>query len=137
MNISQAGLDLVKRSEGFRAQVYEDSAGYPTIGYGHKLLPGESFPDGVTESEAETLLSANLEGVERTIESVAGETLTQGEFDALCSFGYNLGVGSLRMLLGHGIDQVPVQIMRWDKIRGVESQGLKTRRQAELDLWNS
>ena len=41
MEISEAGLDLIKRSEGFRAEPYRDVAGYATIGYGHKLRPGE------------------------------------------------------------------------------------------------
>ena len=137
MKISQAGLDLLKRSEGFRSQVYEDSAGYPTIGYGHKLLAHESFPDGVTEAEAETLLAGDLDGVERAIEHLAGETLTQGQFDALADFGYNLGVGSLRMLLGHGLDQVPVHILRWCNAAGKPLPGLIARRNAELELWNS
>lgn len=137
MKTSQAGIDLLKRSEGFRAQVYEDSAGYSTIGYGHKLLATESFPDGVTEAEAETLLASDLEGVERAIEHLAGETLTQGQWDALCDFSYNLGVGSLRMMVGHGLDQVPRQILRWCNVAGKPSAPLLKRREDELALWNS
>ena len=45
MELSAAGLNLVKVSEGFRSQTYLDVNGFPTIGYGHKILPGESFPD--------------------------------------------------------------------------------------------
>ncbi|MGP8174945.1 MAG: DUF2335 domain-containing protein [Terracidiphilus sp.] len=49
MELSTAGLDLIKQSEGFRAKVYQDVAGIPTIGYGHKLLNHQSFPDGIDE----------------------------------------------------------------------------------------
>lgn len=39
---------------------YKDSLGYPTIGYGHLILAGEDFKSGLTESEANTLLSKDL-----------------------------------------------------------------------------
>ena len=32
--LSAAGLQLIRQSEGFRGQVYNDVAGFPTIGYG-------------------------------------------------------------------------------------------------------
>ena len=38
MQLSAAGLALLKQSEGFRSQVYLDAGGLPTIGYGHRLL---------------------------------------------------------------------------------------------------
>lgn len=137
MKTSQAGLELIKRSEGFRAQVYRDTAGFETIGYGHKLLSAEYFPDGITEEAAEALIASDLEGVERAITHLAGETLTQGQWDALADFGFNLGVGSLRMMLGHGIEQVPKQLLRWINIAGKPSNALLERREAELALWNS
>ena len=49
---SAAGMELLKRSEGFRDHVYLDVAGIPTVGYGHKLIHPESFPNGVDEPEA-------------------------------------------------------------------------------------
>ena len=137
MKISAAGMELLKRSEGFRNRVYLDIAGFPTIGFGHRLLHPESFPDGVTDTQAETMLASDLGGVERAIDHLVGETITQGQFDALADFGYNLGVGSLRTLLGHGIDQVPVQILRWCNVKGKPSAPLLKRREAELALWNS
>jgi GH24 family phage-related lysozyme (muramidase) len=39
---------------------YKDSLGYPTIGYGHLLVAGESFPQGLTESQANALLDKDL-----------------------------------------------------------------------------
>ncbi|EOI5856534.1 TPA: glycoside hydrolase family protein [Klebsiella aerogenes] len=37
-------------------RVYKDSLGFPTIGYGHLLKPGESFPNGITEETANKIL---------------------------------------------------------------------------------
>lgn len=41
-------------------RVYTDSLGYPTIGYGHLVRPGENFSTGITESQAETILTKDL-----------------------------------------------------------------------------
>jgi lysozyme len=56
MHLSAEGLDLIKKSEGFRDHIYRDVAGYPTIGYGHLIKPGESFPDGIAEPQAPRFL---------------------------------------------------------------------------------
>lgn len=39
---------------------YSDSLGFPTIGYGHLILKGEDFSNGLTEAEADELLSKDL-----------------------------------------------------------------------------
>jgi lysozyme len=65
MQISDQGLALIKSFEGFRQFVYKDTAGFPTIGYGHKLKPGESLPRGVTDAEATDLLRGDLVTAER------------------------------------------------------------------------
>lgn len=137
MTISDAGLALIKSSEGFRSHVYNDVAAIPTIGYGHKLLPGESFPDGITEDDATALLRLDLVPVERTLtELVEPEyNCTQGQWDALADFGYNLGVGALRTMMAHGWMDIPNQLPRWDHAGGEEVPGLKTRRQRELEMF--
>ena len=60
MQLSDAGLDLVKRSEGFRSHTYLDVNGFPTIGYGHRILPSESFPGPIAETQANDLLASDL-----------------------------------------------------------------------------
>jgi GH24 family phage-related lysozyme (muramidase) len=35
MNVSQAGLTLIKQFEGLKTEAYRCPAGVPTIGYGH------------------------------------------------------------------------------------------------------
>jgi lysozyme len=134
MMISQAGLNLIEQSEGFESRVYDDN-GKPAIGFGHDLLPGESFPDGVTQAQAQQMIVQDLELVQHILSLLVPANCTQGQWDALCDFGYNLGVGALRTMLGHGWDQVPVQILLWDHVNGVVSLGLSERRNRELTLF--
>ena len=81
MKFSAQGLDLLKRSEGFRSRTYLDAAGYPTIGYGHKLLHPESFPDGVDEQQAAEILLSDVRDAEQAVERLVQVPLTQGQFD--------------------------------------------------------
>ena len=39
--------ERIKQHEGFRRTVYSDSLGFATIGYGHLVLPTDSFVEGV------------------------------------------------------------------------------------------
>jgi len=48
MHISDKGLALIREFEDLRLTVYKDSSGLPTIGIGHKLTVGESYPHGIT-----------------------------------------------------------------------------------------
>ena len=57
MNLSAAGMALLKTSEGFRSRVYLDVAGLPTVGWGHKLLPSEHSPNGINVAQGEALLA--------------------------------------------------------------------------------
>ena len=95
MRLSAAGLELIKKSEGFRNHVYLDVAGFPTIGYGHRLLHPESFPNGVQEAQATEILTADVRDAEQAVDCLVKVPLTQGQFDALVDFCFNLGAGKL------------------------------------------
>lgn len=131
MEISPQGLAFICQNEGFSTQVYNDDC-HPAIGYGHDLKSGESFPNGITREEAQALMMSDLKPIEQYLNAF---NLTQNQFDALCDFGYNLGIGALAEMLGHGLAQVPEQILRWDHCGGVVVPGLKTRREAEVKMW--
>lgn len=135
MTIDQAGLDFIEGFEGFSATIYKDAVGKPTIGYGHLIKPNEDFSMGISLSQGETLLYDDLEGVEARILQLAPGTITQNQFNALASFGFNLGVGALSQMLAHGWDQVPAQILRWDHAGGKVLEGLTRRRHAEAALF--
>ena len=143
MQLSAAGLDLIKRSEGWRSQVYKDVAGFPTIGYGHKLLPTDSFPDGVDEATGTQILIKDVQDAEQAVSRLVKVPLTQGQFDALVDFTFNLGAMRLasstllKMLNAGDYAAAAGQFQRWDMAGGMENDGLKARRQAEADSFNS
>ena len=148
MQLSAAGLDLIKRFEGFRSQPYTDVAGFPTIGYGHRIVPPESFPPesfprGIGEPQAAAILAGDVAAAERTVARLVKVALTQGQFDALVDFCFNLGAGRLagsallRCLNAGRYDAAAEQLLLWDLAGGEVNLGLKARREAELRLWKS
>ncbi len=148
MQLSAEGLELIKRFEGFRSQQYNDVAGFPTIGYGHRIVPPESFPSeafprGVSEQQAANLLAADVSAAERAIGCLVKVALTQCQFDALVDFTFNLGAGRLakstllRCLNAGRYDAAAEQLLLWDLAGGEVNLGLKARREAELRLWKS
>lgn len=143
MELSEIGLELIKTSEGFRSHVYSDVAGIATIGYGHRLLPNETFPNGITHAQALDLLTADVQHAEQGVERLVKVPLTQGQFDALVDFCFNLGAGRLasstllKDLNASLCNQAGEQLLRWEIAAGKVSPGLKTRREAEFQLWQS
>jgi lysozyme len=143
MQMSGAGLGLIKRSEGFRERTYLDVAGIPTIGYGHRLLPKETFPEGISEAQATGMLGLDVREAEQAVERLVRVPLTQGQFDALVDFCFNLGAGRLasstllKVLNDSRYEAAGEQLLRWDMAAGKVNSGLKGRREAELHLWQS
>jgi lysozyme len=141
MELSIAGLELLKRAEGFRGRTYLDVNGLPTIGYGHRLLNPASFPEGIGEAQAEEILKSDVRDAELAVQRMVKVPLTQGQFDALVDFCFNLGSGRLasstllKVLNGGRYEAAAEQLLRWDVAGGVENAGLKTRREAEFALW--
>ena len=141
MNISANGIQFIKDRELFTA-IPKLDCGHWMWGYGHDQKPGETIPESITEQDASALLLSDLESwVVPAVQGVVPADCTQNQFDALCSFCYNAGAPALRTMVGHGWDQIPVQIVRWvyGKINGVEEKlgGLVTRRDLELQLFQS
>jgi len=138
-HISQRGIDLIKKFEGCKLNEYKDSVGVYTIGYGHTkgVYPGMR----ITEKEAEDLLKSDLIFFEDCIKKLVKVELTQNEFDALVSWTYNLGCGSLRkstMLKYLNEDKkqsVTSEMVKWNKAGSVVLKGLILRRKAEAELF--
>jgi lysozyme len=134
MELSAAGLALLKRAEGFRNRVYLDVDGYPTIGFGHRLVHPETFPHGIGEAQAAGLLAGDVRDAERAVERMVTVPLTQGQFDALVDFCFNMGQGRvaestlLKDLNAGEYDAAGEQLLRWDHAGGQENVGLKARR---------
>jgi lysozyme len=143
MQLSSAGLDLLKKSEGFRNHTYLDVAGIPTIGYGHRILPTESFPNGVDDAQATQTLIRDIAQAELAVKKLVRVALGQGQFDALVDFVFNLGSRRLAAstLLGDlnmgRYSAAAEQLLQWDHTGTKENAGLKARREAEFHLWHN
>lgn len=141
MIISQKGLDLIKKFEGFSDKEYICPAGKATIGYGHVILASESFEEPITRKEAENLLKKDLEPRQILLNSLLKVNIKQNQFDALMSLIYNIGVHNfqkstlLKFVNNRLFDKVPDQFRRWFYINGKISKGLANRREEEIKLW--
>lgn len=145
--INAAALALIQSFEKCRLTAYPDGYGYSTIGWGHKILPGESFPEtGITRSQADDLFYRDLNpteaGVQRLFRTVH---LTDNQYGALVSFAFNDGVGTLQRatfrqsILRGDLEDVPEGMEKYCKAgRPLKlSRGLLRRRRAEVALFTS
>jgi lysozyme len=139
MNISQDGIALIKRFEGCRLEAYLDSVKIPTIAYGR--TKNVKMGDTCTQEQAEKWLEEELSEYEGYINDMVKVDLKQCQFDALCSWVYNLGPTNLRestllKVLNEGnYNSVPAEIKRWNKAGGKVLEGLMRRRRAEALLF--
>lgn len=92
--ISRAAIELLKRFEGFRARAAELPDGRWTVGHGHTLTARQGAE--VSEKDAEDLLLYDLVAVAHVINESVFAPLTQNQFDALCSFAFNVGADHFR-----------------------------------------
>jgi lysozyme len=132
---------------GFAPTPYPDSAGHNTIGWGHKLLPGDHFPRPLSAEQAEDLLVADLLKTAAAVAARVKVRLNQCMFDALCSLVFNIGVGAfttstlLAQLTAGAYAAAAEQFLRWDKARHPKTgrkeplAGLTRRREVERALF--
>ena len=155
MQMSEHGLALLQQWEGFKLQVYKDSAGLPTIGVGHLITKAEQasgtitingvpvqYAGGLTDQQVLDLLAQDVRPAENAVNGGVTVPLNQDQFDALVSFTFNVGVGAfqsstlLKLLNQQQYDDVPAQLLRWTRAGGQVVQGLVNRRNNEIKLWN-
>ena len=96
MKTSEAGRAFIKREEGLRLRVYSDVAGYGSIGYGHLLTPDDDIGPTISQEEADELFASDVLRIEQGVNKLVTVFLDQHEYDAIVSFTFNLGVGSLK-----------------------------------------
>jgi GH24 family phage-related lysozyme (muramidase) len=133
MHISDRGISLIKKYEGCRLSAYKCAAGVPTIGYGHTA--GVKMGDRITQAQAEQMLKNDLVIYENHVKSLKRD-FNQNEFDALVSFCYNCGVGSLKTLCKNRTNtQIAEALLLYNKANGKVLEGLNRRRKDERDLF--
>lgn len=111
MNVSDKSIKVIKHHEGVRTTPYQCPALLWTIGVGHVIDPTHArvplaerkslpIPDGwnrkISMEEVDDILRKDLATFERGVERFCPVKLTQGQFDALVSFSFNVGLGTLQ-----------------------------------------
>lgn len=121
--------------EGLSLEAYEDCAGVPTIGYGH--TKDVKMGDRISKYWAKELLKDDVREVEQQVQAL-NVAQTQGQFDALVSFTFNLGIGRLKnsTLLkvireGGSMSAIKKEFKRWVYAGGKRLRGLERRREWE------
>jgi lysozyme len=144
MKMTDEGLALIKRFEGFRSKAYRDATGIWTVGYGHTSMAGSPAVAAgftVTRQQAGEILAADVEKFARQVEASLLVTLTDNQFAALVSFAYNVGIGNfrgssvLRAVNARDFAAVPRRLQLWNKAGGRVLPGLVARRAAEAQLF--
>lgn len=92
--VSRAAIELIKRFEGYRRKAAQLPDGRWTIGYGHTLTAREGAE--VSEADAEALLVYDLIAVQHAVNESVLAPVSQNQFDALCSFAFNIGLDNFR-----------------------------------------
>lgn len=141
MKASAVCAELVKRFEGCVLTPYLCPAGKLTIGYGHLITnPREAHP--ITQHQACVILDLDLHTAAEAVIKALGEcAVTQGQFDALVSFVFNLGPAALersrllRYLKAGDTYGAADEFKRWVYVSGTKSRGLMRRREAERRLF--
>jgi len=139
LKMSPAGRALIRRFEGCRLVAYLCPAGIWTIGVGHTR--GVKKGDRCSVQQADVWLTEDLEDAEAAVAMLVKVPLTQGQFDALVSFTFNLGAkrlgkSTLLILLNKGNYQAAAaQLSRWVNAGGKKLQGLVDRRAAEAAMF--
>jgi lysozyme len=136
MIYSKSGLTLTESFESCRLTAYQDIKGIWTIGWGHT---GTDVFEGlvITQEQADALLLHDVQNAVNHINHLVTVPLTQGEFDALVDFAFNVGCGAfagstlLKYLNAKNYDGACEQLELWCRASGKVVAGLLRRRQAE------
>lgn len=139
-SVSIECIEFIKHYEGFRDTAYKLAGEkYHTIGYGHN---GSDVKSGqtITQESAERLLIADLEGYTNLVlKECEYLNLNQGELNALVSFTYNCGIGSLKKLTANGTrtkEEIADHITAYTKSNSeANRKGLLARREAEKEMF--
>lgn len=139
MTTSQKGIDLIKSFEGCKLFAYRDSVGVLTIGYG--TTKGVKAGMSITQQQAESFLKRDIVPLEKVLNSM-NINFTQGQYDALISFQYNLGAANFKSstmykkIISKASDtDITDQMIKWHNAGGKPLLGLKRRRVAEANMF--
>jgi len=145
---SPEGLETIKRHEGVRTAAYLDAVGVPTICAGSTR--GVYIGQRATLAECEHLLKQDATYAGKGVAKHVQVKLTQGQYDALVSFVFNLGETQfrkstlLKRINAGDCYGAGAEFARWVFAKGKRLKGLVQRRYDErkqfeegCKLWQS
>jgi GH24 family phage-related lysozyme (muramidase) len=140
MNISQNGVNFIKRFEGVRLSPYKavPTEKYLTVGFGHYGIDVKAGVK-ITEAQAEALLKKDLQKFVNGVNACLKVSVNQNQFDALVSFHFNTGAlptsDLLKKVNAKDFAGASREFARWNKSGGKVIQGLINRRNQEIALF--
>ena len=158
MKVSDKCISMIRHHEGVRFRPYRCPAKLWTLGVGHVLYPLQGrlpldqrqdfqlqAQDDRTFSEEEVngILHSDLVRFERGVTTLCPISLTQGQFDSLCSFSFNCGLGTLQRstlrqkLLRGETEDAAQELLKYCMGGGKILKGLQNRRIDERSLFLS
>jgi lysozyme len=158
MKVSDKCIHMIMHHEGVRNKPYQCPALLWTVGVGHVIDPNHAkvpladrkalpIPAGwdrvLNNDEIMNILKTDLNRFEQGVLRLIKVTLTQGQFDALVSFSFNVGLGNLqnstlRMKVNReDYESAAEQFLVWTKAGGKVLKGLVNRRNDEKALYLS
>jgi lysozyme len=156
MNVSAKAIEMIKHHEGVRFKPYQCPAKLWTIGVGHVLYPNQGKMPidqrgayalhsednrSFSKDEVDAILRADLDRFERGVEKFCPVALTQGMFDGLVSFSFNVGLGTLQRstlrqkLLRGDKEGAAEELLKYCMGGGKVLKGLQNRRIDERRLF--
>ena len=139
MEASDLLIKKITEFEGFSNTAYRCPAGKWTCGIGH--TSGVTATTTCTRKEAEQWLKEDLAPIEAYLNTIP-KVDTQGKYDALCSFIFNLGTGKFRgstllkkIKAGAPTEEIQAEFRRWVYAKGKKLKGLVRRREWEAQRW--
>jgi lysozyme len=158
MNVSPKAIEMIKHHEGVRQKPYQCPARLWTIGVGHVMYPEQgrlkledrdafqTRPEDMRVypmQEVDDILKLDLQRFERGVERFCPVSLTQGMFDGLVSFSFNVGLGTLQRstlrqkVLRGDKEGAAEELLKYCMAGGKILKGLQNRRIDERALFLS
>ena len=156
MNVSAKTIEMIKHHEGVRFKPYQCPAKLWTIGVGHVIYPNQGkmpidqrggyalHPEdnrSFSKDEVNAILRADLARFEKGVATYCPVPLTQGQFDALVSFSFNVGLGTLQRstmrqkILRGDMAGAAEELLKYCMACGKVLRGLQNRRIDERALF--
>jgi lysozyme len=145
MKVSARALTMLRHHEGVRFKPYRDPIGLWTVGVGHLIGDGKTLPEKWNRQflleEVNEILRTDLARFESGVERLCPVGLTQFRFDALVSFSFNLGLGTLQrstLRMKHNREEheeAANVFLRYNRAGGRILRGLTNRRRDEREVY--